>query len=299
MTSIRFQVADSSVKRWVNTKLVKRLKETALQRKECPRIVGIDEHFFTRKKGFATTLVNLEKKRIFDVKLGRSENSLDSYLRGLTGKEKVTTVVMDLSETYRNIAKQYFPNAKIIADRFHVIRVVFQAFQQVWHALEPGAKWKRGLGKLFRMHAWNLNEEQQKKLGGYLQTKPAVHELYKLRNELNALLTKKYQRGFQVKKNVSEYLRLIRKLEDSNLSPLKTLALTLQKWAQEIGCMWQSNYSNGPVEGFHNKMELISRRAFGYRNFENYRRRVLAMLGWNGLDNKRKLSGKGQCPRKG
>ncbi len=47
----------------------------------CPRVLGIDEHFFTRKEGYATTLVNLSKKRVFDVTLGRSELSLRAYLR--------------------------------------------------------------------------------------------------------------------------------------------------------------------------------------------------------------------------
>jgi hypothetical protein len=47
--------------------------------------------------------------------------------------------------------------------------------------------------------------------------------------------------------------------------------------------MWRSNRSNGITEGFHNKMEVISRRAYGYRNFQNYRRRVLAMSGWDGV----------------
>lgn len=53
----------------------------------CPRVLGIDEHFFTRKKGFATTFVDLRKHRVFDVKLGRSEPSLRRYLRALKGKD--------------------------------------------------------------------------------------------------------------------------------------------------------------------------------------------------------------------
>ena len=44
--------------------------------------------------------------------------------------------------------------------------------------------------------------------------------------------------------------------------------------------------SNGITEGFHNKMEMISRRAYGFRNFENYRLRVLAHCGWDGIINR-------------
>jgi transposase len=48
----------------------------------------------------------------------------------------------------------------------------------------------------------------------------------------------------------------------------------LESWAAEIACMWRFTRNNGITEGFHNKMETISRVAYGFRNFENYRLRV-------------------------
>ena len=50
--------------------------------------------------------------------------------------------------------------------------------------------------------------------------------------------------------------------------------------------MWRFSKSNGITEGFHNKMEMISRRAYGFRNFENYRLRVLTHCGWDGIINR-------------
>ena len=61
------------------------------------------------------------------------------------------------------------------------------------------------------------------------------------------------------------------------------LAYTLQSWLEPIVRMWRFSKSNGITEGFHTKMEMISRRAFGFRNFENYRMRVFAQCGWDGL----------------
>lgn len=73
--------------------------------------------------------MDLKNHKVFDVVLGRSEASLRSCLKRLPGKEKVRIIVMDLSETYRpRIAQQYFPNAMIVADRFHVVRLVNQHF---------------------------------------------------------------------------------------------------------------------------------------------------------------------------
>ncbi|HGF1595811.1 TPA: transposase [Legionella pneumophila] len=81
----------------------------------------MDEHFFSRKQGFVTTLCDLGKHKIFDIVKGRSEPDLRSYLYSLKGKERVQVVCMDLSSTYRSLVKKHFPNVKILADRFHVI----------------------------------------------------------------------------------------------------------------------------------------------------------------------------------
>ncbi|MEQ8263882.1 transposase [Pseudohaliea sp.] len=131
-------------------------------------MLGLDEHFFTRKRGYATTLVDLRRNKVFDARLGRSEASLDGYLRQLPGKDNVRLIVMDLSETYRNIARQYFPRATIVADRFHVVRLVNQHFLKAWQAVHPEGRKNRGLLSLMRRHEWRLRPEQRDNLQRYL-----------------------------------------------------------------------------------------------------------------------------------
>ena len=70
------------------------------------------------------TLYDLGHHRVYDVILGRSEASLEGALKRLEGREQVRVVVMDMSETYRGIAKKWFPNAKLVVDRFHVVKLV-------------------------------------------------------------------------------------------------------------------------------------------------------------------------------
>ena len=101
--------------------------------------------------------------------LGRSEASLRRYLSQLTGRDRVQFVVMDLSETYRKIVQQYFPKAKIVADRFHVIRLVNHHFLKVWSQQDPIGRKNRGLISLMRRHHWKLTAEQQIKLNQYLE----------------------------------------------------------------------------------------------------------------------------------
>jgi len=61
--------------------------------------------------------------------------------------------------------------------------------------------------------------------------------------------------------------------------PLSALGKTLSSWKEKIARMWRFSKSNGITEGFHRKMKLIQRRAYGFRNFENYRVHVKLLCG--------------------
>ena len=152
----------ATVDRWYQDFVAYRVKE--LEGRCCPLVMGIDEHFFSRKDGYATTIADLKNHKVFDVILGRSEESLKAYLERLKGRERVRVVVMDLSETYRNIIRKYFPNAMIVADRFHVVRLLNHHFLKVWGMLDPEGRRNRGLLSLVRRHERNLKPEQVPKL---------------------------------------------------------------------------------------------------------------------------------------
>jgi transposase len=271
----------ATVERWYQAFLQQ--KRSEMSNRPCPRVLGIDEHFFTRKKGYATTLVDLKNHKVFDVILGRSELSLRRYLQRLPGKDQVQVIVMDLSATYRSIARRYFPNATIVADRFHVIRLVNQHFLKVWQQHDPEGRRNRGLLSLMRRHEWRLSSEQRDNLGLYLDDFPVLKVMYAAKQQLNQLLLLKTLTRKRAKRSLPKLLALIEQL---SASPLHSLANTLTSWLEPIVAMWRFSKSNGITEGFHTKMEMMSRRAFGFRNFENYRLRVLTHCGWNGIINR-------------
>ena len=265
-------IAAATVQRY----FLRRLQRQARQDHppECPRVLGIDEHFFTRKKGYATTLCDLKNHRIYDVTLGRSEASLESYLHHLKGKERVRIVCMDLAAVYRSIAKKHFPKAVIVADRFHVIRLINHHFLACWRDIDPVGSKHRGLISLMRRHRRNLKPEQRVRLTAYLAERPALKHIYAFKQRLCFMLLAKHRTRKQCRKLVPRFLRAIIDLRQSGLAQLVTLGDTLHSWSAEIARMWRFTRSNGITEGFHNKMETISRQAYGFRNFENYRQRV-------------------------
>lgn len=275
------KIGSATVERWYQSFIKQRVSE--LSSRNCPRILGIDEHFFSRKKGYATTLVDLQRHKVFDVVLGRSEASLRNYLKRLPGKENVQIIVMDLSETYRRIARRYFPNALIVSDRFHVVRLASHHLLKAWKEQDEVGRKNRGLLSLMRRHHWYLSEEQKVNLQQYLSQYPALDAMYQAKQRLMQFLLIKNIKKRNAAVLIPELLKLIEQFRNS---PARTLAETLTSWLEPILRMWRFSKSNGITEGFHTKMEMLSRRAYGFRNFENYRMRVLAQCGWDGVINR-------------
>lgn len=273
----REKLGSATVERWYQQHLTIKVRERV--NTPCPRILGMDEHFFSRKDGYATTFCNLGRPSVFDVALGRSEKALEPFLSNVSGKDLVRVVCIDLSETYRAIARRHFPKALIVADRFHVIRLVNQHFIATWSLLDPQGRKNRGLLSLVRRHPEHLDPDQVVRLRRYLDEHPAFAAVYDFKQKLVRLLRYKCLTKRRARRLVPLLLWAIDELRGSAFAPLSTLGETLHSWREEIARMWRFTKNNGITEGFHTKMEMISRRAFGFRNFENYRLRVRILCG--------------------
>lgn len=271
----REQIGGATVERWFQDFLRREVAER--RGATCPRVLGIDEHFFSRKAGYATTFCNLGNHTIFDVVLGRSEAALEAYLAKLPGKERVRVVCMDLASVYRAIVHKHFPNAKIVADRFHVIRLINHHFLACWREIDPTGSKHRGLLSLMRRHRHNLKPHQADKLQTYFEQFPAVREIYRFKQRLCYLLLKKHKTRKQCAHLANRFLKALRDLREAGLAHLVQLGQTLTSWSVEIATMWRFTRNNGITEGFHTKMEVLQRQAFGFRNFQNYRLRVRIM----------------------
>ena len=246
---------------------------------QCPQILGIDEHRVHRGMPFATTFCDLKNRRIFDIVPGRSEGELAAFLGRLQGREKVKVVCIDLSSSYRALVRRWFPNARIVADRFHVIRLLQHHFLDLARQIVPELKNHRGLLGVLRRHPSRLDERQKAKLQKLLTDHPALQPLYEKMVELWDLLRLKHQTAKACRLHIPRLLRLIEELRASAFEPLVRLATTLHCWREALVTMWRFTKNNGITEGFHRKMKLIQRRAYGFRNFFNYRLRVIAQCG--------------------
>lgn len=240
-----------------------------------PSTIGIDEHSFIRNKKyghreFVTMVVDYNNKRLKEVLPTRTVGELQQQLNYIQGRENVKNVCMDMSTSYRSFAKDYFPNAKIIADKFHVVRLPMQALQKYLKQVKTNHQHHKIRRKLLLKNSFKLEREKRALIYEWLENHPTIKEIYLAKETINKI----YQC-----ENAGHARRILTKLTDalalSKVPELKSLRRTLMNWIDEILNYFENKLTNARTEGFNNVAKQVQKRAYGYKNFNNYRLKLL------------------------
>lgn len=238
-----------------------------------PKVLGIDEHFFSRSKGFrefVTMFTDLKKKRLFEVVLGRSNKSLLEQVKGIPGRENVRIVSIDMSGTYSSLVKKLFPNAKIVSDKFHVLRLLNPAIMTAGKKIHGHRQELKTRRKLLNSRI-KLDYDQRSAIDFYLKDKPELNELYRCKENLFELYrTKGWDR---CRKKIN---KMIEKMKTSPLQAIQKLSRTLKKWKSEILFYFAQPWTNAFTEAMNNTGKLVQKQGYGYKSFVNYRLRLLS-----------------------
>lgn len=278
VTASDLGVGEATVERYYHRYLT--LQSNESKNASCPKVLGIDEKHFTKKLGYMTTFANLKTHKVYDVTLGRSEASLKDYVLKMPDRSNCRVIVMDLCDPFRNLARKYFKNAIVVADRFHVVKLINKHFLKTWSMLDEEGRKSMGLISMMRRHEWSkFNPKSKERLIKYLESNPALKVIYEFKQELMKLILSRVSNKQQAEPLVEQYLKMITQLQESKLGPLVTLGNTLHDWQKEIVRMWRFSKTNSITEGLHRRMEEVLDRAYGMRNFNNFRIRVKAYCG--------------------
>ena len=276
--------SDVSKKTNVSTSVIsKMLPYLAVTNNSLPHVLCIDE--FKGNTGnfkYQVALIDGESHDVVDILECRHKHSLCEYFKRFP-KEQLDNVkffVTDLWETYKDIAFTYFRKAKIIADHFHFARyacdVVNKLRIEVQNKLPKSERvYFKHSRKLLLSRACNLKtDEQRDKLTNILiNYSEDLRIAYREKEEILDILHSTEESSIKTKK-FSEWVK--RNL-DSHITQLKECAKTYQHWYIEIKNSLEVPYSNGPTEGFNNKIKVLKRVSFGMRSFKNFKARILLL----------------------
>lgn len=200
---------------------------------------------------------------------GRTGGELEVALAHIPGRENVRTVAIDMSDPYRSFVRRFFPNAEIVADRFHVQRLLSPAINRHRKAI-TGDQRTNPLRRLLLRNGRDLDASKRWTLRTWLSEHPTLRALYDAKERLV---------GFYRIRPYAQAARVLTRMTDdwarSPIPEIATLRETLVRWRKEVLAYFRGRATNGRTEGFNGKAKLVKRRAYGYRSFRNYRLRLL------------------------
>lgn len=267
--SKEFNVSESTVCRWMN------LTECG-KPNDLPNVVSIDE-FKGNVDGekFQCILTAPTEKRVLDILPDCKERHIYEYLQRFKNRDQVQFFVSDMRKEYIAMAKHLFPNAKIVIDKFHVVRYCTWAVENVRKRVQKGLhpderKYFKRSRTLLLLRKDKLKDNGKETVIRMLRFHKDLANAYLLKEKFYAFMTSENSLAARERLHA-----LILFAAAANLPEFEPLLSVLRNWTQYILNAFDCEYTNGFTEGCNNKIKVLKRIAFGYRNFANFRQRIL------------------------
>jgi transposase len=256
--------------------------------------LGIDEIALKKGKGdYCAVLVDLDSSSLIGILRDRTQEEIRKTLEqwGSEVLEQIEEVSIDLWKGYKTVVVELMPNAQVVADRFHVMAKInqeldterktqkYQAEKERKEAKtdsekEEAEKRVEGLKKskyALLKNEEDLSEKQKEKLEEVKEVSPKLKEMHRLKEN--------FRKIFNKSQNWWRGICKLGKWLDKAKEYFSESYRTIVRWLDEILAYFDNQTTQGIVEGINNKLKLIKRSAYGFRNFQNFQLRVL--LTWH------------------
>lgn len=259
-------------------------KQRTRQHTHLVRILGIDEIALKKRhKQYALVLSDLERKVVLAVLPSREQAELEKWFNTLSPVQRraIRVVSMDMWRPYRTCVKQHLPRATIVADRFHVMKQLNEQLTKVRRRIQQQADAKtqealKGSRWLLLRTPETLTAKQKAQLQQALAADDQLRTAYLLKEEFRLIFE-----HIDDRHKAERFLKAwICKVQLTKNRFLLDFVKTLRNWWQEILNYFIERITNGFVEGMNRAIRTIIWQAYGYRNFENFKRQVLAQHGF-------------------
>jgi len=266
---------------------IKVIQKRYLKKKfSCPslkdlRYLAIDEIAVKKGHHYLTVVLDLESGAVVFVGDGKGAEALLPFWKRLShSPAQIEAVAIDMSPAYMSAVMSHLPKAIIVFDHFHVVKLFNDKLSDLRRDLYREAKDElqkdvlKGTRWLLLKNPQNLDEKkgEKERLDEALRLNQPLYTAYYLKEELREVWT---QRGKKQAENVLN--EWIRKASSSEIAILKTMAKTLSAYRSGILAYYDFPISTGPLEGTNNKIKTMKRQAYGFRDMEFFKLKIMAL----------------------
>ena len=247
------------------------------------RVLGIDELSLKKcHKQFVLVISDISRKCLLAVLPNREKKTLEDWIEALSPQKRksIHFVSIDMWTSYSQAARAKLPHAKVVVDRFHVMKQLNSHLTQLRTKYQKQSspeiqKDLKGSRWILVRNRSELFLEKRDKLDKILELCPDLRTLYLLKEEFRTIFEK-----VKYREKAARFLDAwILKGEYTGDRYLAKFLKTLKNWRDEILNYFLERITNGFVESLNNALRATIRIAFGYRNFLNFKLRVLAKFG--------------------
>lgn len=271
--------------------------------KTLPDVISFDEFKADTNEGkYAFIMNDPIRKRTLDILPNRRKDYLISYFTRVENRGNVKYVISDMYDPYLLVTKIMFKNAKYVVDRFHYTEYVMDALDNIRIRLQKTFGYNSKEYKMLKNKKnVSLLRKYYNDVKWYVYTKryECGRKVDKLPIDiLNELLNidDELDRGYQLKELFLDIIHhdltpeetkvelenWIDLCNESNINEFIDAAKTINNWLEYIcNSFIDKRFSNGYTEGLNNKIKVIKRTAYGFRNFKFLRLRLMYILNKN------------------
>ena len=241
-----------------------------------PEVISLDE--FKGNSGgqkYNSIIVDPKEKVVLDILPNRFESDLVKYFSQFSNKNDVKYFICDMNPHFREVARTCFPQATIVADKYHVMRQVYWAMEKVRKneqnklPKQHRIYFKKSRNLLMKRME-KLVPEEMDRLALMFEIAPRLADAYRIKNEfLSVIRSKSSEDG---KQRLVDWLFSV---EIMDLPEFNDCTKAYHNWFQEIINSMDVPWTNGYIEGCNNKTKVLKRVSYGMRNFNNFRKRIL------------------------
>ena len=240
-------------------------------------ILCIDEISMKKRHNYLTVIADHQTGRVLDVLESRTFETVSLFLKNLpkSVRNEIKAVAMDMWDPYIKAFKKWCPEACIVFDPFHVIAAFNKVIDQIRaeQYRKAGARRKNLMKQcrfLLLKNPENLKKEQRPKLKAILEENALLAQVYLLKEYLKRLWQYKYPKAAE---NFLNYWCELAEQTESEL--LIKFTKMLKRHAYGILNHCRFPISNARLEGINNKIKVIKRMAYGYRDLEYFKLKII------------------------
>ena len=246
---------------------------------QLPTVLGIDEYKGNAEgQMYQVIITDLRNHSVVDILPKRETRALIQYFKTFSkeAREQVKYIVMDMCPLFKLVMQTMFSHAHIVADRYHVCRLVDWALERVrkreQKQIVTHSRMLKYNRRVLMKNPDTLTESERVKLLEILRISDDLRRAYGLR-----LGFRKIFKTYSIP-NIERHIQLWLKIvESSHLPEFSNFKTSFISWFPQIVNAFVLPYSNGFTEGCNNNIKVLKRISYGLRHFERFRVRILLL----------------------